>query len=242
MDKHRLPDTPFWVEPESVGEDRLRLSSEESHHLLHVFRAKEGTPFEATDGRGGFFACVLESVERRAAVGRIVERREDWGELPRPIELLVGIPEWRAVEQIVEHAVPLGATSIDLLVCERTGRDALGPQRLERLLRVARAALKQSRRSRLPELRSSGGLRSATGCLEPGERFLADPDGKPFEPRAPKSSQGPIQLAVGPPGGFSEEERRFLLDEGFASISMGPSRLTTETACLTLLSLTRNSL
>ncbi len=230
MDKHRLPDTPFWVEPESVGEDRLRLSSEESHHLLHVFRAKEGTPFEATDGRGGFFACVLESVERRAAVGRIVERREDWGELPRPIELLVGIPEWRAVEQIVEHGRP-GHT-----------QEALGPQRLERLLRVARAALKQSRRSRLPELRSSGGLRSATGCLEPGERFLADPDGKPFEPRAPKSSQGPIQLAVGPPGGFSEEERRFLLDEGFASISMGPSRLTTETACLTLLSLTRNSL
>ena len=242
MDKHRLPDTPFWVEPESVGEDRLRLSLEESHHLLHVFRAKEGTPFEATDGRGGFFACVLEAVERRAAVGRIVERRPGSGELPRPMELVVGLPEWRAAEQIVEHAVPLGATSIDFVVCERSGRDALGPQRIARLMRVARAALKQSRRSRLPELTSSERLTKAIGDLRPGDRYLADPDGNPLAPGAAKQGQAPIQLAVGPPGGFSQEERRFFLDREFIPISMGPSRLTTETACLALLSLVRNPL
>lgn len=225
-----------------MGEDRLRLSSEESHHLLHVFRAKEGTPFEATDGRGGFFACVLESVERRAAVGRIVERREGQGEMTRPMELVVGLPEWRAVEQIVEHAVPLGATSIDFVVCERTGRDVLGPQRIERLMRVARAALKQSRRSRLPELTSSGKLTKAIVDLRPGDRYMADPEANPLTPGPAKQSQAPIQLAVGPPGGFSEEERRFLLDQQFVPISMGPSRLTTETACLALLSLVRNPL
>ena len=225
-----------------MGEDRLRLSLEESHHLLHVFRAKEGTPFEATDGRGGFFGCVLEAVERRAAVGRIVERRPGSGELPRPMELVVGLPEWRAAEQIVEHAVPLGATSIDFVVCERSGRDALGPQRIARLMRVARAALKQSRRSRLPELTSSERLTKAIGDLRPGDRYLADPDGNPLTPGAAKQGQAPIQPAVGPPGGFSQEERRFFLDREFIPISMGPSRLTTETACLALLSLVRNPL
>ena len=225
-----------------MGEDRLRLSSEESHHLLHVFRAKEGTPFEATDGRGGFFACVLESVERRAAVGRIVERRPGSGELPHPVELVVGLPEWRAVEQIVEHAVPLGASSIDFVVCERSGRDVLGPQRIARLMRVARAALKQSRRSRLPELTSSGKLTKAIDHLRPGDRYLADPGGSPLASSPANRSQAPIQLAVGPPGGFSEEERRFLLERGFVPISMGPSRLTTETACLALLSLVRSPL
>ena len=242
MDKHRLPDTPFWVEPESVGEDRLRLSSEESHHLLHVFRAKEGTPFQATDGGGGFFECVLESVERRAVIGRIVSRHEGRGELPRGIQLLVGLPDWQAVEAVVEHAVPLGATSIDFVVCERSGREALGPQRIERLLRVARSGLKQSRRSRLPDIASSPRLVKAVDSLEEGERYLADAEGKPWEAAASRGGQTPIQLAVGPPGGFSVEERGLLLDREFAAISLGPSRLTTETAALAILSLSRNAL
>jgi 16S rRNA (uracil1498-N3)-methyltransferase len=241
-DKPRLPDTPFWVEPERVVEDRLRLSSEESHHLLHVFRAGPGTPFQATDGRGAFFECVLESVERRIAVGRILNRREGWGELDRSIQLLVGLPEWRAVEQVVEHAVPLGATAIDFVVCERSGREVLGPQRIARLDRIARAALKQSRRSRLPSLTSSPSLAGAVRELNPGARYYGDPEGHPFSNNSTERPQTPLQLAVGPSGGFTEEERRFLTEAGFSAISLGPSRLTTETACLALISLARNSL
>ena len=242
MDKHRLPDTPFWVEPERVVEDRLRLSAEESHHLLHVFRAKPGTPFQATDGQGSFFECVLESVERRAAVGRIVERREGWGELPRSIHLLVGLPEWRAVEQVVEHAVPLGVSALDFVVCERSGREVLGPLRIARLERISRAALKQSRRSRLPVLGSSPSLAAAMRELKPGERYYGDPEGQPFFRNSAERPQTPLQLAVGPSGGFTEDEHRFLLEAGFSPISLGPSRLTTETACLALISLARNSL
>ena len=68
MEKHRLPDTPFWVDPESVASDHLTLSPEESHHLLRVHRAREGTPFEAVDGRGNFYRCSVRSVERRAVI------------------------------------------------------------------------------------------------------------------------------------------------------------------------------
>ena len=242
MEKQRLPDTPFWVEPDRIVEDHLRLSAEESHHLLRVFRATPGTPFQATDGQGAFFECVLESVERRSAVGRIVERREGWGELPRSIHLLVGLPEWRAVEQVVEHAVPLGASAIDFVVCDRSGREVLGAQRIARLERIARAALKQSRRSRLPILSSSPSLAGAVRALNPGERYYGDPAGRPFSRSSTESPQTPLQLAVGPSGGFTEEERRFLTEAGFSPISLGPSRLTTETASLALISLARNSL
>jgi len=230
------------VDPGAVDADRLRLSPEESHHLLRVHRAVPGTPFEATDGQGAFFECVLESVERRSAVGRIVARHVDRGELKIPIQLLVGLPEWRAVEQIVEHAVPLGVSALDFAVCERSGREAVGPQRLARLARIAKAALKQSRRSRLPALASSGMLRSGVQALGPGHRFLADPEGEAFTEDLEQSFQDPIQIAVGPPGGFDEGERRLLLDSGFTPISLGPSRLTTETACLAAISLLRNAL
>lgn len=243
MEKPRLPDTPFWVEPESISREHLKLSHEESHHLLHVHRAKPGTPFQATDGAGGFFECVLEAVEHRAAVGRILERREDEGELPRRIEVLVGMPDRRALEQIVAHAVPLGVSALDFVACERSERGSLGAQPLARLERIARAALKQSRRSRLPILASSCSVASAAKALGAAtERFFADPAGKPFTANSSKCPQTSIQLAVGPPGGFTENERQVLLGEGFAPIYLGPSRLTTETAVLALLGLARNSL
>ena len=247
MEKHRLPDTPFWVEPDSVGSDHLELSPEESHHLLHVHRAKPGAPFQATDGVGGSYECVLESVKRHAAVGLIVERHAGAGELERPIEVLVGTPDRRAVEQVIEHAVPLGASAIDFVLCERSGPGAsLGRERLIRLERVAKAALKQSRRSRLPRLRSSPSLeaaiREAGRAPDGAGSFLADPEGHPFPPGRIQSTEGAVLLAVGPPGGFSEGERGLLRDRGFSPISMGPSRLTTETATLAILSLVRNSL
>jgi 16S rRNA (uracil1498-N3)-methyltransferase len=225
-----------------VGPGHLRLSVEESHHLVHVHRAKEGTPFQATDGQGGFFECVLESVERRAVVGRIVERREEWGELRRPVSLLVGLPDWAAVEEVIEHGVPLGAGAFDFVACERSGHQGPGAARLGRLDRVARAGLKQSRRSRLPRIQSSPSLRAAVHALPPGQRFLADPEGDPFIPGPDESSQLPVQIAIGPPGDFTTEESQLLTAAGFVPISLGPSRLTTETASIALLSLVRNSL
>jgi 16S rRNA (uracil1498-N3)-methyltransferase len=242
VNRPRLPDSPFWVEPEAVGPQHVRLSVEESHHLVHVHRAKEGTPFQATDGQGGFFECVLESVERRSVVGRIVERREGWGELPRAVHLLVGLPDWSAVEAVIEHGVPLGAGTFDFVTCERSGHEGPGAARVERLERVARAGLKQSRRSRLPRIQSSRSVRAAVQALPPGQRFVADPEGDLFVSGLDESAQAIVQIAIGPPGSFTSEERELLGAAGFASISLGPSRLTTETASIALLSLVRNSL
>jgi len=225
-----------------VGPQRLRLSADESHHLLRVHRAREGAPFQATDGRGGFFECVLESVEGGEAVGRILARRERHGELGHGIELLVGLPDWSAVEQVVEHGVPLGASVLDFAVCERSGHEGPGEERLGRLERLARAGLKQSRRSVMPRILSSRSLVDAVRSLAPGQRFVADPDGVPFALDDHENPQPLVQLAIGPPGGFSEEERAFLRGEEFAPISLGPSRLTTETASMALISLVRNSL
>ncbi|HMI30739.1 MAG TPA: RsmE family RNA methyltransferase [Candidatus Limnocylindrales bacterium] len=228
------------MDPESVAPDHLTLSPEESHHLLHVHRARAGTPFQAIDGEGGFYECVVQSVEPRAVRARIVERRAEVGELTRGIRILAGMPDWGAIEQIVALGVPLGVSGFDFTLCERSGRGAPGEERVERLTRIARAALKQSRRSRMPALGFPGSLRAALGSLEEADgRFLADPDASPAAPSLAKATQPSITLAVGPPGGFTLEERRLLLENQFTPISLGPSRLTTETAALALISLAR---
>ncbi len=238
----RRPDTPFWVEPASVGKDRLRLSPEESHHLLHVHRAAPGVPFEATDGRGSLYECVLEFVEHRSAVGCIVQHRRDVGELRRTIELLVGLPEWSATEQIVSLCVPLGVGALDFAACGRSGRGALSTSRLSRLERLARAGVKQSRRTRLPRIRSSPNLEEALVGLEAPLRFAGDIEGDRWDLSVPESIQVNVALAVGPPGAFTEPERVLLEEAGFRLISLGSSRLTTEAAATALLSLARNRL
>ncbi|HKQ18586.1 MAG TPA: RsmE family RNA methyltransferase [Candidatus Eisenbacteria bacterium] len=239
----RRPDTPFWVEPEAISADRLHLDADESHHLLRVHRAAIGAEFDAVDGRGHLYHCVLESAERNIAAGRIQSRERNAGELPFEIRLLLGMPDPGPVETVVEHAVPLGVTAIDVAVCARSGRETLGEPRLERLRRIARAALKQSRRTRLPEVRSSASLEAAVAALGAAEvRLVADPDGVPRIEPPPSRIQGIVALAVGPPGGFIDWELGVLRGAEFRPISLGPSRLTTETAALALTALARNSL
>jgi 16S rRNA (uracil1498-N3)-methyltransferase len=76
--------------------------------------------------------------------------------------------------------------------------------------------------------------------LGKGARFFADPEGQSrFEPPG-GSLQGFISLAVGPPGGFTAEEAGTLRMSGFEPISLGNSRLTTETAAIAILAVARN--
>ena len=236
----RSPDTIFWVEPNAVSGDRLTLASDESHHLLRVHRSTAGAPFTAIDGSGVVYECVLESGERGVAVGRIARRHAGVGEPPAPISLLVGLPDTGPTEAIVEHGVPLGATAIDFFVASRCGRPPLAPARLERLGRIARASLKQSRRCRLPDLRSSPSLDAALAGLQGGRRFVADPAGARPKAAAPTERQMPLVLAVGPPGGFDDSESALLRDAGFIAIALVNNRLTTETAAICILAVARN--
>jgi 16S rRNA (uracil1498-N3)-methyltransferase len=238
----RRPDSAFWVDPEAVVDGRARLSPEESHHLVDVFRAVPGTPFQAIDGAGHTYECVLESIEGSVAIGRVLISSLERGELPVPITLLVGLPDARPAETVVEHAVPLGAILIDFVACERSDRPPLGQSRLTRLERIARAATKQSLRSRLVSLRSSSSLEEALSGFGPAVGFYADPAGELDVRISSNRTQHPVVLVIGPPGGFTEGERQRLDQWRFLPISLGPSRLTTETAALTLLATARNKL
>ena len=216
------------------------LDAEESRHLLHAHRAAKGAPFVAVDGAGNAYECVLDSIEGRAAAGTIVARHRDRGELPISIGLIAGLGDLASAEAVVELAVPLGVDAIDLAACFRSGRPALEPPRLERMARVARAAMKQARRCRLPAIRSSASLEGAVRVTRPGLKLFADPGGGALDTGRRITPEDIVIIAVGPPGGFDGAERDRLLALEFVPISLGPSRLRTELAAVTLVALVRN--
>jgi 16S rRNA (uracil1498-N3)-methyltransferase len=242
MREPRRPDTAFWVERSSVLGDRLTLDPSESRHLLQVFRATPGTPFEAVDGEGEAYDCVLESVSNGLATARVIGRERDRGELPASVRLVVGLPELGAAETIVQHAVPLGATAIDFPPCARSGRGPLGEERLERLRRLAKAATKQSRRTRLCPIGSPESLEAAVSSLGSGAKYVADPIVRAARNDGISPMQPHVALVIGPPGGFLDRELELLRGLGFQAISLGPSRLRTETAAIGLLAVVRNYL
>jgi RsmE family RNA methyltransferase len=152
----------------------------------------------------------------------------------------VGLPDAGPTETVVEHAVPLGATAIDFFTAARSGRPPLASARLERLHRIARAALKQSRRCRMPTLRSSPSLEVALGRLEEGRRYVADPAGARASLEVGERRQLPVILAVGPPGDFDDAERALLSRSDFSPISLVENRLATEAAAAAILAVARN--
>jgi 16S rRNA (uracil1498-N3)-methyltransferase len=235
----RTPDSPLWVEPSAVAGETLRLDAEETHHLVHVFRAAPGSPFEAVDGRGRAYRCVLLSADRDGAVGRVLGCREGAGELPAPIWVMAGLPAPSAAEELVDRSVPLGASHLLFYPAARAMRWRATPTRVARFDRLARAALKQSRRSRLPCIQFPGSLEEAVAAAPAAGRYLADPDGRTWSESPSTGVLGGVALVVGPPGGLTGSERELLRESRFHPISLGPSRLATQDAALVLLSLAR---
>jgi 16S rRNA (uracil1498-N3)-methyltransferase len=235
----RSPDSPFWVEPDAVEGETLRLDPDESRHLLRVFRAVPGAPFDAVDGRGHIYQCILLSSDRESAVGRVVARREGAGELPAPLWVIAGMPAPVAAEELAGRAVSLGATHLRFFPAQHGERWRPTPARVARFNRLARAALKQSRRSRLPCIQFPGSLPEAIATAPEGARYLAIPDGGSWsECASPGVLQG-VVLGIGPPGGLADPERALFVAAGFQTISLGPNRLKTQDAALALLALAR---
>ena len=208
----------------------LALSREEAHYVARVCRAREGDFAEATDGRGTVARLVLRSVAREVRAEVVsVERRDrsfrTW--------LLCGAPERGRADWLVEKLAELGVERFQPLECDGSPWPT-GATRLERWRRIAIAALRQSRRAHLLEIRPPVPIEAALASIEAtADRWLGDAAGQPGPTPGPQQSRHPLQVgAIGPSSGFTESERKCFLAAGFEPIRLADARLRTETAAV----------
>ncbi len=220
------------------------LAGAEAHHLIHVMRARPGTEIVLFDGSGAEFPARVERL-RRAEVELIVLGRDEIDrELPRAVTLAVALPKGDRQRWLVEKATELGVAR---LVPLRTTRSVAQPvqQAIGRLRRTAIEASKQCGRNRLMEIaepRAWADFLTETA----GEpfRLLAHPKKggqATFSSTASASSESasekvacPSFLAVGPEGGFTDEEVSMGTAVGWQPVDLGPRILRTETAAILL--------
>lgn len=212
------------------GEETL-LDGDAAHYLSRVVRARPGERVTATDGAGT--VATLEVLESRPTVCVIGGQHRS---VPRPAErvLLCGAPEGDRADWMVEKLAELGVGRLVLIECERAKWER-AEGKLERWSRLAAAALRQSQSAWL--MRIEGPLALATaiaGAQSAVARWVALPGAGTVRL---SREDGASWCVVGPSPGFSEGEVKRLQESGFAPAGLGPSRLRTETAALTVAAL-----
>jgi 16S rRNA (uracil1498-N3)-methyltransferase len=223
---------------------RVRLLPDEERHARRVLRVRAGDALRGLDGQGGVWPL------RVLAAGRGLEvevsgppRHEPAPGVPGAplpwIEVGLSLPRGGRAEDCVGRLVQLGVAAIQPLVCERTqGADrALGAARRRRLERAVDAACKQCGRAwratlhaPLPALEWAERSAAARALLVPGapERLFDWAQRVADGQRA--DARRPLQLAVGPEGGWTVAEEQHLQACGAAPVALGPFVLRIETA------------
>lgn len=218
----------FYVE--ELSSDFCTLSQEASKHCVRVLRLTTGAEVWLTDGQGQRCRAEIVDADVRSCTVRIVERDEAE---PRPYALhLVVAPTKNParMEWLVEKATELGLDRLSPVVCDHSERVAL---KCDRLQRLAVGAMQQSLSCRLPLIDPLQSLDDVLAAPFDGQRFVAHCEKELRHPLLSVCRKGcATQILIGPEGDFSPREIALALDRGFVPVSLGASRLRTETAAL----------
>ena len=227
----------FFVDA-AITTERATLRGAEAHHLLHVMRAKIGDEVQLFDGSGSQFTARVEQLGRSQVELVVLNREEVDRESKVALTLAVALPKGDRQRWLVEKAVELGVTRILPLSTKRSVAETSAAS-LDRLRRNVIEASKQCGRNRLLEITEPQYWQQAIESFATNTlRILAHPGGSPlgatWSMAAKGKSSSAVVAAVGPEGGFSEEEVNSALAAGWIAVSLGPRILRVETAALAI--------
>jgi 16S rRNA (uracil1498-N3)-methyltransferase len=229
-----------WIADEVSG-SHAALTGEHAAHLARVLRARIGQEFHIATGtairRGRVTAVSDERVEfdlgEEVGVGKAVH-----------ITLVLAIFKFDRMEWAIEKCTELGVERIVPAVARRSGAglNAAAKKRLERWRRIALQASEQSRRMHPPEILDPVGLKEVAGKVTGTRIVLSESEQqKPLKDvlATQMKDQGRetpnfpgVALAIGPEGGWTDDELQLFQNSGWIAASLGDTILRTETAAI----------
>jgi 16S rRNA (uracil1498-N3)-methyltransferase len=214
-----------------IAAERAVLAGAEAHHLLHVMRAAPGSRVTLFDGTGWEFEAVVQRTSRAEVELAIIARQQVDREAAIVLTLGVALPKGERQKWLVEKATELGVAR---LVPLQTQRAVAQPSEnaLERLRRGVVEASKQCGRNRLMEIAEPQSWETfLAGNNHVAYRLVAHV-GATARP-AFGQSDGMV-AAIGPEGGFTDDEVSAADSQGWQVVGLGPRVLRVETAALAL--------
>lgn len=207
------------------------LPEEEAGHCLRVLRLGIGDEVMLTDGRGFFYQAVIAAATQKRCMVKIVSKTEQepfWG---GHLHLaLAPTKNMDRMEWLAEKATEIGFDELTFLNCCFSERKVIKTDRIEK---IVVSAVKQSLKARKPVVNEMTDFRKFMERDFSGQKFIAHcyEGEKPLLRDVLHPDEDAVIL-VGPEGDFSPEEVTLAMEKGFQPVSLGKSRLRTETAAL----------
>lgn len=212
-----------------IEHELCQLGEDESKHCINVLRHKTGDIIHLVDGKGGFFKAEIIKGDKRNCEIKILEKKSEFGKRNYKLHIAIAPPKnIERFEWFLEKATEIGIDQITPLVCERSERKDIKPERSNK---VIVAAMKQSIKAYLPELNQVIKFKDFITRTVALQKYTCNCN-------ADKNStlknlyikDQDVLLLIGPEGDFTNDEIAFADSCGFKTISLGESRLRTETA------------
>ncbi len=223
----------FFYVPEA--EQAQELPVDEATHALRVLRMKTGDEMYLMDGMGTFYHAEVGMTTNKKCfyhIQDILPQEKTWrGHIHLAIAptKMMDRMEWMA-----EKATEVGVDEISFLDCKFSERQQIRTDRVEK---IVVSAMKQSRKAWKPVVDDMMNFKDFVKSPRPGAKYIAHcyPEIKRsdlFEDLQAVPPEEDVTILIGPEGDFSSDEVQLAIEQGFRSISLGNSRLRTETAGL----------
>lgn len=219
---------PFFFEENISVAGELVLSEETSRHAVQVLRMKEGERIMITDGKGRTLTTEITFADKKKTKVKIIQK--DFLERPSPQNAIAIslIKNSNRFEWFIEKATEIGISTIIPLICKRSEKAHFKKERIRSILI---SAMLQSKQSWLPELSEEVSFFDLVNLDDHQQKFIAHclPEEKKQLKNVLEPGSSKIIL-IGPEGDFTPEEIKKALEQNYVPISLGDTRLRTETA------------
>jgi len=213
-----------------INSNEYVLNEEESRHCTKVLRLTIGTKIHLVDGRGGLYVAEIISIDKRNVRLKVTETKLDYQKRNHHLHIAVApTKNIDRLEWFLEKATEIGIDEITPLVTERSERKVI---KEDRLFKVITSAVKQSLQAYHPILNPLISFDQFMKKEYDADKMIAHCLSE--EERSPikKSASNKYLVLIGPEGDFAPTEIEEALRSGFKPVTLGNTRLRTETAAL----------
>ncbi|MBG9375965.1 16S rRNA (uracil(1498)-N(3))-methyltransferase [Panacibacter sp. DH6] len=220
---------PYFFVPHLNIEEQLVLPEETSKHCVQVLRMQQGEQLILTDGNGHLAKATILKADRKHCV---VKKEKLHSAEPKTRHITIAISLLKNTgrfEWFLEKATEIGVSEIIPLICKRTEKQYFRKDRMEQ---IVLSAMLQSQQAWLPHLHEPANYRHVVDTATHSTRLIAHCEENSKHEISKLQFSENVVILIGPEGDFTAEEIKQAMEQKFLPVSLGHTRLRTETAGL----------
>ena len=230
----------FYISEYNLSQKEIGLDEDTSRHIVQVLRMKEEERLNLTDGKGNLITAEITDAHKKHCSVKVIDSQFTSHLSPKITIAISLLKNTNRFEWFLEKATEIGVSEIIPLICERTEKQKF---RYERMKAICISAMLQSQQTWLPELhelttfnhlvieQSDNSQKLIAHCIEEKKQLLS---------HLQIGTSANWLICIGPEGDFTKQEIEHALKNNFIPVSLGETRLRTETAGVVAATLLRH--